>query len=131
MHLWMAQDKMKKYADLKKRHVEFQVVEMVFLKIQPYRQVSLRKWRNEKLSPKFSGPYKVFERIGEVAYKLELPISTSIHIVFHVSQLKKMIGEHTEVHPLIPYILEKHEWMATPEEVFRYRKIQQQKFGRS
>ena len=49
----IAQEKMKKYAHLKIREVEYQVGDMVFLKIRPYRPVSLRKKRNEKLSPNF------------------------------------------------------------------------------
>lgn len=71
---------------------------------------------------KFFGPYKVLERIRPVAYKLELPISASIYLVFHVSQLKQVIGEHKEVHQLTPYISENHEWVAGPEEVFGYCK---------
>lgn len=86
---------MKKYADLKQRKVEYQVGNIVFLKIRPYRQVSLRKKRNEKLS-QFFGPYKILERVGPMAYKLDLRSTASIHPVFHVSQLKKILGEYNE-----------------------------------
>ena len=61
----------------------------VLLKIQPYRQSTLQHRRNEKLSPKFFEPYRVVERVGSVAYKLELPPSATIHPIFHISQLKK------------------------------------------
>ena len=92
-HLQIAQEKMRN-SDLKRRDVEYMVGDLVFLKIRPYRQVSLWKRRNEKLSVKFFCPYKIIERIGSVAYKLELPETSSINLVFHVSQLKKMLGNH-------------------------------------
>ena len=93
-HLRMGQDRMKKSAHLKRRDVEYAVGDMVFFKIRPSRQISLPKKRNEKLSPKFLGPFKVVERIGLASYTLELPTTSSIHPVFHVSQLKKVIGNH-------------------------------------
>ncbi|KAL0551289.1 hypothetical protein IC582_010375 [Cucumis melo] len=119
-HLRVAQDKMKKYAAQKRRHVEFQEGDMVFLKLRPYRQVSVRKKRNEKLSPKFFGSFKVIARIGPVAYKLELPPTAAIHPVFHVSQLK-VVGNHTDVHSLVPFLTENVEWMAIPADIFGYR----------
>ncbi|KAA0063300.1 Ty3/gypsy retrotransposon protein [Cucumis melo var. makuwa] len=123
-HLRVAQERMKKFADLKRRDVEFQTGDFVFLKLRPYRQTSLRKKRNEKLSPKYFGPYRILERIGTVAYKLELPSNAAIHPVFHVSQLKKAIGNIKEVQPLDPYVNECHEWITQPEEIYAYRKNQ-------
>ncbi|KAA0062491.1 Integrase, catalytic core [Cucumis melo var. makuwa] len=96
-HLRIAQEKMKKYADFKRREVEYQG-NMFFMKIRPYRQVSLRKKRNEKLSPKFFGPYKIIERTRPVAYKLN------------------------EAQQDIPYMTGNHEWKAIPEEVYGYLK---------
>ncbi|KAL0549099.1 hypothetical protein IC582_013579 [Cucumis melo] len=121
-HLRLPQDQMKKYADRKRRDVEYQVGELVFLKIRPYKLLSLRRKRNEKLSPKFFEPHKLLERIGFIAYKLELPDNTSIHHVFHVSQLKKLVGEHTNVRSTIQYLNENYEWKANPEEVLGYQK---------
>lgn len=83
---------MKKFADVKGRDVEFQVGDHVFLKVRPYSQVSLRRKRNEKLLPKYFGPYKILEKIEAVAYKLEQLSSLVIHPMFHASQLKKAVG---------------------------------------
>ena len=91
-HLLKAQAKMKQQADGKRRDVLFEEGEMVYVKLRPCRQKSLVKQRNERLSPRFYGPYKVLAWIGPVAYRLELPSHTSIHLVFHVSQLRKAIG---------------------------------------
>ena len=57
-----------------------------------------------------------------MAYRLKLPLSAVIHLVFNVSQLKNVIGEHSIAHPLIPYISKNHEWMTIPKEVFGFQK---------
>jgi hypothetical protein len=72
----------------------FEVGDWVFLRLQPYKQMSLKQAKKDnKLSPKYYGPYKVFQNIGTMAYKLELPGSSRVHPVFHVSCLKKVIGD--------------------------------------
>ena len=64
---------------------------MVFLRISPWKGV-LRFGKLGKLSPRYFGPYRIVERIGEVAYLLELPSDLDcIHDVFHVSMLRKYI----------------------------------------
>ncbi|KAL0551121.1 hypothetical protein IC582_010203 [Cucumis melo] len=122
--LQVAQERMKRFADTKRRDVEFQTGDHVFLKLRPYGQTSLQKKRNEKLSPKYFGPYGIIERIGTVAYKLELPSTAAIHPVFHVSQLKKAIRNVKETQPLDPHVNECHEWITQPKEVYAYRKNQ-------
>jgi len=83
---------MKQQVDQQCVEREFQVDDMVFLRLQPYRQKSLKIKGLQKLAPKFNGPSKVLQRIGPIAYKLQLLDSSKIHLVFHVSYLKKVVG---------------------------------------
>uniref|UniRef100_A0A2N9FP25 Uncharacterized protein n=1 Tax=Fagus sylvatica TaxID=28930 RepID=A0A2N9FP25_FAGSY len=91
-NLVAAQARMKQQADKHRSERKFEVGDWVFLRLQPFRQKSMRK-KLGKLSPKFYGPYKVIQRVGMVAYKLELPEGACIHPVFHVSFLKAKLGE--------------------------------------
>jgi hypothetical protein len=93
-NLRIAQSRQKSYADGKRRDVVFQEGDYVYLKVSPIR--GLRRFRVKgKLSPRFIGRFKILERVGEVAYRLELPVQLSdVHDVFHISQLKKGFGLH-------------------------------------
>jgi hypothetical protein len=92
-HLSRAQTRMKHQADKHRSERSFSVGDWVFLKLQPYVQSSLARRAHQKLSFRFFGPYKILERVGAAAYKLALPSSSSIHPVFHVSQLKASHGK--------------------------------------
>jgi hypothetical protein len=75
---------------------------LVFLRLQPYRQSSLKKSGAKKLKPIFYGPYRIMHRVGEVAYELELPKGSKIHNVFHVSCLKKAVGQFISTSEELP-----------------------------
>lgn len=102
LQLIKAQHSMKKWADRKRRASSFVIGDLVFLKLQPYRQTSLAKRPCDKLAARYYGPYKIVEKIGEVAYKLRLPVECKIHPVFHVSQLKAAHGASLNPTPIPP-----------------------------
>ncbi|KAL0541388.1 hypothetical protein IC582_021430 [Cucumis melo] len=92
-----AQSRQKSYADVRRKDLEFEIGDKVFLKVAPMRGV-LRFERRGKLSPRFVGPFEILERIGPVAYRLALPPSLStVHDVFHVSMLRKYVSDPSHV----------------------------------
>ncbi|KAF2315773.1 hypothetical protein GH714_040311 [Hevea brasiliensis] len=104
--LQQAQQCMKIYYDKGHRDVQFAVGDLVWLSLLPYRRLSLTNTPYHKLSPKFYGPYKILRCIGEVAYQLELPPSSRIHDVFHVSLLKPFKGDPPVQVTLLPPVVE-------------------------
>ncbi|GJW95488.1 putative reverse transcriptase domain-containing protein [Tanacetum coccineum] len=95
-----ARDRQKSYADLKRKPMEFQVGDKVMLKVSPWKGV-VHFGKRGKLNPRYVGPFKVIERVGEVAYKLELPEELSrVHNTFHVSNLKKCHADEPLAVPL-------------------------------
>ncbi|GKF96894.1 hypothetical protein Tco_0292715, partial [Tanacetum coccineum] len=95
-----AHDRKKSYADLKRKPIDFQVGDKVMLKVSPWKGV-VHFGKRGKLNPRYVGPFKVLEKVGEVAYKLELPEELSrVHNTFHVSNLKKCHADEPLAVPL-------------------------------
>jgi hypothetical protein len=104
-----AQNRMKIYADAKRSERSFQVGDQVMLKLKPYVQTSIANRPFPKVVLKYYGPYSVTQKVGNLAYKLQLLAESKIHPVFHVSQL-----------PLVP-ALDVTE--VSPEQVLQHRLV--------
>ncbi|GKB65726.1 ty3-gypsy retrotransposon protein [Tanacetum coccineum] len=75
---------------------------MVYLRLRIYRQSSVQKRDFQKLSKRYFRPFHVLERIGKVAYRLELPTGSRIHPIFHVSLLRSSHGNQTPLNLPLP-----------------------------
>ena len=75
--LKIARDRQKSYADKRRRDLQFNVGDRVFLKVSPWKGV-LRFGRSGKLRPRYIGPYEIIARVGPVAYRLDLPLELSM-----------------------------------------------------
>ena len=113
---------MKQQAYQHRSERSFEVGDLVFLRLQPYKQMSLKQSKKDnKLSLKCYGPYNVLQRIGTMAYKLELPTSSQVHPVFHVSCLKKVIGNKISVQTILPKLDEEGKIILEPKVVTETR----------
>ena len=102
-----AQSRQKNYADIRRRPLEFQVGDHVFLKVSPTKGVKRFEIKG-KLSPRYIGPFEILGRVGNVAYRLTLPSALEgVHNVFHVSMLRKCLADPDQVVELEPQYLEK------------------------
>jgi hypothetical protein len=118
--LHRAQQRQKRQADKHRTERSFEVGDLVYLKLQPYVQSSLIRRANHKLAFKFFGPYLVIAKVGSVAYKLDLPASSHIHPVFHVSLLKKALGPQEQVSSELPSFSDALQY---PESVLQHRML--------
>lgn len=118
-----AQKRMKEYADAHRSERSFSVGDWVYLKLKPYKQLSLRKSQLWKLTSKYCGPYPVIKKVGEVAYELQLPSDAKIHPVFHVSLLKKHVGNKDKVSSTIPPMDPEGHFLLVPVKVLEKRMI--------
>ncbi|WMV58778.1 hypothetical protein MTR67_052163 [Solanum verrucosum] len=98
--LKIAQSRQKCYTYVWRRGLVFEVDDWVFLKVSPMKGV-MSFGKKGKLSSRYIGPYIISKRIGNVAYELELPQELSaIHLVFHISMLKKCMGDPSLIIPI-------------------------------
>jgi hypothetical protein len=121
--LQQAQNRMKIFADRNRADQSFSVGDTVLLRLQPYTQSSVANRPFPKLSYKFFGPYTVLEKIGAVAYRLQLPADSSIHPVFHISQLKPFHPDYTPVYSTLPTVTDLEATAAVPEQILDRRLV--------
>lgn len=127
--LLKAQEKMKTIADAKRREVEYHPGDWVMLKLRSYRQASAKGPQAfmGKLAKRFYGPFQVLERIGAMAYCLQLPEGTHIHPVFHCLMLKPFKGSPKSVHNIqLPTHFVQNQPVITPLAILNYRRTKDQ-----
>jgi hypothetical protein len=120
-NLQTAHNRQKMSADRHRIEHSFEVGDLVFLRFQPYKQSSLKKSGAKKLKPRFYGPYRIMRRVGEVAYEVELPKGRKIHNVFHISCLKKAMGQFISTSEELPLLDEEGQLELVPEEVLEFQ----------
>ena len=122
-HLLRAQDRMKTQADKHRKEREFEVRDMVFLKLKQHMRHSVMARISPKLSARYYGPFKILEKIGKVAYKLQLPPTSRIHPMFHVSLLKKVVGNYEAEADLPTGLEDDRADIIEPEAVLASRRV--------
>jgi hypothetical protein len=93
----------------------------VFLRLKPYKQTFLKVKHCQKLAPKFYAPYTVLKRVGQVTYQLALPSQSKLHLVFHVSCLKKVIGTRYQIQTNLPELAKEGSIWLQPKAVLDQR----------
>lgn len=122
-HLLRAQTRMKQQADQHRSERSFAVGDWVYLKLQPFVQQSVVTRANRKLSFRFYGPFQVLDKVGAVAYRLDLPTSSLIHPIVHVSQLKKALAPTEQVHSPLPVLDPTNVTHVCPAQILDHRFI--------
>jgi hypothetical protein len=99
----------------------FEVGDLVYLRLQPYRQTSIKRNGAKKIQYFFFGSYRMKRKVGNVAYELDLPLGSKIHNVFYVSCLKRAIGKYITLIEELPPLDEEGQLILIPEEVLEVR----------
>ncbi|GJV83031.1 putative reverse transcriptase domain-containing protein [Tanacetum coccineum] len=111
-------DRQKSYADKRRKPIEFSVGDYVLLKVSPWKGV-IRFMKKGKLAPRFVGPFEIIEKVGPVAYMLDLLEELDgVHDTFHVSNLKKCLADPTLQVPLDEILVDaKLNFVEEPMEI--------------
>jgi hypothetical protein len=134
-NLKAAQSRQKNYADQRRKPLQFQVGDYVYLRVSPTKGVQ-RFGIKGKLAPRYVGPFEITEACGPVAYRICLPTKlAAIRYVFHISQLKKCIKVPTEIikqqaieiEPDLSYVEQPLQILDTKERVTRRKKLKMYK----
>jgi hypothetical protein len=120
-NLVMAQNCMKQQADQGLSERQFAEGDQVFLRLQPYKQTSLKAEHCQKLAPKFYGPYTVLKPCGTSHISVSSAQSVEATSIFHVSCLKKVIGTRCQIQTNLPELAEEGSIWLQPEAVLDQR----------
>jgi hypothetical protein len=105
------------YANKRRRPLEFEVGDQVYLRVSPMKDVKRFRVKG-KLAPRYIGPFPILEKCGMVAYKLDLPPSlVGVHDTFHVLQQKKCLKAHVDV--VLPEVTPLEADLSYPEHPFK------------
>jgi hypothetical protein len=118
----MAQNRVKQQEYQLHSEREFEMGDWLFMRLQLYKQMSLKQQnKDNKLAPKYYGPYKVLKRIESMVFKLEFHSYSRVHTIFHVSFLKKVINNKITVQTILPEINEGGKVILEPQTIFETR----------
>ncbi|GJW72058.1 putative reverse transcriptase domain-containing protein [Tanacetum coccineum] len=127
-----ARDRQKRHADKRKKPLEFSVGDYVLLKVSPWKGV-VCFGKKGKLAPRFVGPFDIIEKVGPVAYRLDLPEELDgVHDTFHVSDLKKCLADLTLQVPLDEIrVDDKLNFVEEPMEIMEreFKKLKQSRIA--
>jgi hypothetical protein len=120
-HLQKAQNQQKIQADKHRVECTFEAGDLVYLQFQPYIHSSIKISGEENLQPHFIGLYRINIKVGVVSYEFELPQGSRIHNFFHVSCLKKAIGQHITPLEVLTHLDEEGKLVLVLEEILEVR----------